>query len=74
MDIASLNSAQRMILSSFASATSQEELDELTDLLRSYYAQKLDKELTRLWDEGILDQKKLDELEKQHLRVPYRDL
>ena len=44
------------------------------DMLRNFYAMKLDKELERLWDEGILNQEKLDELKEQHLRTPYRPL
>ena len=47
-----------MILESFASAKSQEEMDELMDMLRNFYAMNLDKELERLWDEGILNQEK----------------
>lgn len=70
-NVAALNTAQIMILESFASAKTQEEVDELMDLLRTYYAQKMDRELERLWDEGVLNQEKLDELGKQHLRTPY---
>ena len=72
MEIAALNTAQIMILESFASVKTQDEMDELMDMLRGYYAKKLDKELERLWNEGILDQKKLDELSEQHLRTPYK--
>ncbi len=72
MEIAALNTAQIMILESFASVKTQEEMDELMDMLRGYYAKKLDRELERLWNEGILDQKKLDELSEQHLRTPYK--
>ena len=71
METTALNSTQIMILESFASAKSQEEMNELMDLLRDYYAKKLDKELERLWDEGILNQERLDELKDQHLRTPY---
>ena len=67
MEATMLNPAQIMILESFASAKSQEEMDELMDMLRNFYAMKLDKELERLWDEGILNQEKLDELKEQHL-------
>ena len=74
MEATMLNPAQIMILESFASAKSQEEMDELMDMLRNFYAIKLDKELERLWDEGILNQEKLDELKDQHLRTPYRPL
>ena len=74
MEATMLNPAQIMILESFASAKSQEEMDELMDMLRNFYAMNLDKELERLWDEGILNQEKLDELKDQHLRTPYRPL
>jgi hypothetical protein len=74
MEATVLNPAQIMILESFASAKSQEEMDELMDMIREFYARKLDKELERLWDEGILNQDKLDELSEQHLRTPYRTL
>lgn len=72
METTALNPTQIMILESFASAKSQEEMNELMDLLRDYYAKKLDKELERLWDEGILNQERLDELKDQHLCTPYR--
>ena len=66
-----MNPAQMMIVNSFASATSQEELDELRDLLLGYYNQKLQEELQRLWADGTLDQKRLDELKGEHFRTPY---
>lgn len=66
-----LNPAQIRLLETFAGARTQEEADELTDLICDYYARKLDNELERLWDEGTLDQKKLDELRGEHLRTPY---
>ena len=69
MRVASLNSAQLMILESFAGVETQEEMDELMDLLRTYYARKLDKELERLWNDGTFNQEKLDELRGQHLRT-----
>ena len=68
-----MNPAQMMIVNSFASATSQEELDELRDLLLGYYNQKLQEELQRLWADGTLDQKRLDELKEEHFRTPYQD-
>lgn len=42
METTTLNAAQIMILESFASAKSQEEADELMDMLRNFYAKKLD--------------------------------
>ena len=68
-----MNPAQMMIINSFASATSQKELDELRDLLLGYYNQKLQEELKRLWANGTLDQKRLDELKDEHFRTPYQN-
>ena len=68
-----MNPAQMMIINSFASATSQKELDELRHLLLDYYNRKLQEELQRLWADGTLDQKRLDELKEEHFRTPYQD-
>lgn len=74
MQLSTMNKAQMKVLESFASVKSDDELDGLMDVLKNYYASLLDKELERLWDNGTLDQKRLDELRNVHLRTPYRDL
>lgn len=66
-----LSRAQVLLLENFAHIDSQEEVDELTEVIRNYYAQKLEDELERLWNDGTLNQQKLDELRGQHLRTPY---
>jgi hypothetical protein len=38
-------------------------------LLTKYFAERLDQRMNKLWDEGVLDQKKLDELRGKHLRT-----
>ena len=60
-----------MILESFAGATDEQEVNDLMDLLRMFYAQRLEREMNRLWDNGTLDQKALDQLKDEHLRTPY---
>lgn len=72
MNVNSLNPAQIQLLETFAGITSQEEMDELTKVIRDYYAHKLEEELEHLWDEGVLGQRQLDELKNEHLRTPYR--
>ena len=64
-----LSPAQLTLLESFANIESQAEADELSRVIRDYYARKLDEELDKLWDDGTLDQQKLDELREQHLRT-----
>lgn len=72
METKSLSRAQVCLLETFAAAHSQEELDELTRVIRDYYDRKLEDELERLWDDGTLNQSKLNELRGQHLRTPYK--
>lgn len=74
MQLKTMNSAQMMILESFAGVKDQQEMDELMDLLRNFYASRLEKEMQRLWDNGTLDEKTLEQLNEEHLRTPYHKL
>ena len=67
-----MNESQMMILESFAGAQDEQELNALMDVLRNFYAMRLEKEMERLWDNGMLDQPALDKLRGEHLRTPYR--
>ena len=64
--------AQLELMNALNSITSEAELNEFKDLLAHYFAQKAQKAIDALWDEGTFDQKKLDELRGQHLRTPYK--
>ena len=72
MQVETLNESQKMILESFAGAQDEQEVEALMEVLRNFYASRLDAEMQRLWDDGTLDQEKLDQLRKEHLRTPYR--
>ena len=72
MTLTEINPAQMLVLKSFANVSSEEELSALMKTLKKFYAQRLEKELDRLWADGTLDQKRLDELQSEHLRTPYR--
>ena len=67
-----MNQSQMMILESFAGAQDEQEVNDLMDVLRSFYAQRLEKEIQRLWDNGTLDEQQLKQLRGEHLRTPYR--
>ena len=73
MQINALNNMQMMILESFAGVSDEQEMDDLMDVLRNFYAQRLEKEMLRLWDDGTLNEEKLEKLRKEHLRTPYRN-
>ncbi len=63
------NPIQQHLLKMFAYDDNLERLAEIKALLTKYYAEKVDQRMNQLWDEGILDQQRLDELRGKHLRT-----
>ena len=72
MRISYSDAAQMELLYAIKNIRTESELNELKLALSHFFADKAQKELDELWDSGVLDQKKLDELREQHLRTPYR--
>ena len=72
MQVDTMNESQMMILESFAGAQDEQDLNALMDVLRNFYANRLESEMQRLWDDGTLNQERLDQLRGEHLRTPYR--
>ena len=64
--------AQLELMNAAANVTSQEDLDALRLTLSLFFAERAQKAIDKMWDEGTFDQKKLDELRGQHLRTPYK--
>lgn len=62
-----MNESQMMILESFAGAQDEQELNALMDVLKNFYANRLESEMQRLWDDGTLNQERLDQLRGEHL-------
>ena len=71
LQLNTMNEAQMMILESFAGATDGQELNDLMDVIRDFYARRLEAEMNRLWDNGTLNQEALDQLKNEHFRTPY---
>ena len=69
MDTTAFNPVQQHLLKLFAFDGSEEKLLEVKEVLTKYFSQKLDKRLNELWDSGVLNQEKLDELRTKHLRT-----
>lgn len=63
------NPVQQHLLTMFAYDDNIERLAEIKEVLTKYFAEKVDNRMNQLWDEGKLDQKKLDELRSKHLRT-----
>lgn len=66
------NEAQREILDILSCIRTDEELHELKTLLLKFLNDKLQKELDTLWDEGIINENKLEEWRTIHFRTPYK--
>ncbi len=61
------NPVQIHLLKMFQRKKSEADLLEVKKVLSDYYAKKLNDHLNKLWDEGILDQKRLDEINEMDL-------
>ena len=66
-----LNKAQREVLNVMSCLGNDDDLSELKKLLVSFLNERLQRELDILWDNGTLDEKKLENLRHEHLRTPY---
>ena len=69
METTVFNPVQQHLLKMFAYDGSEERLLEVKKVLTQYFSQKLEKRLDDLWEAGILDQNRLDELRTMHLRT-----
>jgi hypothetical protein len=65
-----LNPIQIHLLQMFDRLKSENELQELKGFLANYYAQKVDKESEKLWEEKGMSDETIDELLNMHLRTP----
>lgn len=73
MESSAFNPVQQHLLTMFAFDGSEARLKEVKEVLTKYFSEKLDQRLNDLWDSGVLNQKKLDELRKKHLRTDLKD-
>jgi hypothetical protein len=73
MEATVFNPIQMHLIRMFERNTSESELLELQSVISNYYAKKMDEHLDKLWDEGILDQKRLDEINEMDLHAWLRE-
>ncbi len=67
METRELTPVQQDLLRMFAFDHSDSFAFEIKTVLKDYLLKKIDKETDRLWDEGILDQNRLDEIRQEDL-------
>lgn len=69
MEARALTPVQEDLLKMFAFDHSDSFAIEIKKVLKTYLLNKIDEETTRLWNAGVLDQKRLDELRHQDLHL-----
>lgn len=69
-----LNEAQIELLNTVAHLESEEDLRELKHTLALFFAKLADKEMDRLWDEGIINDEGIEGWKHEHMRTPYHPL
>ena len=67
-----LNKAQMDILRLLEHIKTDEEAEELRDVISNFYARKAEEAMDRLWEAGLWNQEKNDAILKEHLRTPYK--
>ena len=50
----------------------EEDLMELRRALSKFFAERADREMERLWNEGVINEQVIEDWGKEHMRTPYR--
>lgn len=66
------NAAQLQILDLMSYVDSEDTLNEIRDMLSNYFAQKAEKAIDKLWDNGQINDLVIEEWKQEHLRIPYK--
>lgn len=69
MNATQITPTQMHLLKLFSFDGSESRALEIKDVLMRYFQSRLDTEADRLWDEGILDQDRLDQLRHKDLHA-----
>ena len=67
-----LNEAQLSILRLLGRMKAVEQVNELRQVISSYYAKKATEEMDALWESGEWSEEKNESILKEHLRTPYQ--
>ena len=67
-----LNEAQLQILDMMSFIKSEETLNDLKKVISDFFAQQAQNEIDRLWENGELNEAKVEDFRKLHERTPYK--
>ncbi len=65
------NPAQLELLSTMASLNTEADLIELKQVLARFFADRADREMERLWNEGTINEETLESWKHEHMHTPY---
>ena len=68
---ATFNPAQMQLLDMMSFVKTPEALSDLNKVISDYFARKADEEMNKLWDEGFLNDEKIEQFRHLHERTPY---
>lgn len=69
--LATMNQAQLQILDMLSFIKTPEALQDLNKVISDYFVQKADAELDRMWNEGTLNEERIESFRYLHERTPY---
>ena len=67
-----LHQAKINLLQVMDSIQTVDEVQAIRALLANYYAQKVNEEMDRLWENGTINEQTIEEWGNEHMRTPYR--
>lgn len=65
--------SQLQILDLMSQVKSEETLNEIKDMLSQYFARKAEEGIDKLWDEGKINERVIEEWKHEHMRIPYSE-
>ena len=64
--------AQLELMNALNTILSETELDEFRDMLAKYFAEKAQKAIDALWEDGTINEDTIDQWGADHMHTPYR--
>lgn len=68
----SLNQAQLQLLDMMSFIKTSEALRDLNKVISDYFVKKADEEMTKMWNEGTLNEEKIESFRNIHERTAYK--
>ena len=64
--------AQLELFNALKSISSESELNEFKDLVAHFFAEKAQKAIDAMWDNGTINEDTINQWGTEHMRTPYR--